>query len=72
MSDNLPNQNNSPSPWEVTPPQTPTSNPSNPSIPPNPPQPPPNGNNTVDPVQSWITQHEQRDSSGKMDSKAYK
>lgn len=58
MSDDLPNQNNNP--WDS--PQT-----SAPEVPstPNPPQSPPNGNNTVDPVQSWVAQHEQRDSSGK-------
>lgn len=38
----------------------------------NPPQSPHNGNNTVDPVQSWVAQHEQRDSSGKFVSSEYK
>lgn len=52
MQDNLPNQNNNP--WDD--PQT--------SVP-NPPAGGPNGNNTVDPVQSWVAQHEQRDTSGK-------
>lgn len=59
MSDNLPDQNNKPNPWDS--PQT-----SAPEVPnaPNPPQSVPNSN-TVDPVQSWVAQHEQRDSSGK-------
>lgn len=57
MSDNLPNQNN-PNPWD-TPQSVTPADPSNPSIPPTPP------NNTVDPVQSWVAQHEQRDASGK-------
>ncbi len=60
MSDNLPNQNKNPNPWDS--PQTPT--PEVPNVP-NPPQSPVNDNNTVDPVQSWVAQHEQRDSSGK-------
>lgn len=59
MSDDLPNQNKNPNPWDS--PQTPV-----PEVPstPNPPQSLPNGDN-VDPVQSWVAQHEQRDSSGK-------
>lgn len=57
MSDDLPNQNNDPpNPWET--PQNLDSDPSNPSIPPDP------SNNTVDPVQSWVAQHEQRDAHG--------
>lgn len=32
---------------------------------PSPPPVPLNGNNTVDPVQSWVAQHEQRDASGR-------
>lgn len=60
MSDNLPNQNNDPNPWDT--PQS--TNPEVPSTPNSPPT-PPSGNNTVDPVQSWVAQHEQRDSSGK-------
>ena len=56
--DNLPKDppdqnNNPPNPEGVTLPQTPVSEPPNPS------------NNTVDPVQSWVAQHEARDSSGK-------
>lgn len=35
------------------------------SNPPNPPQSLPHDNNTVDPVQSWVAQHEQRDASGR-------
>lgn len=60
MSDNLPNQNNNPNPWD-------SPQPSVPEVPstPNPPQSPPNDNNIVDPVQSWVAQHEQRDASGK-------
>lgn len=60
MPDNLPNQNNNPNLWDS--PQA-----SVPDVPnaPNPPQSPSNGNNTVDPVQSWVAQHEQRDASGK-------
>lgn len=50
--DNLPNQNNNSNPWDN--PKT-----SAPEIP-NPPD-----NNTVDPVQSWVAQHEQRDASGR-------
>lgn len=70
MPDNLPNQNNS-NPWdnpEASVPNPPTVEPNTPASPaggPNPPQSPPNSNNTVDPVQSWVAQHEQRDSSGK-------
>lgn len=48
MSDDLPNQNSS-NPWESTPPQ----------IPPSPP-----ANNNVDPVQSWVAQHQKRDENG--------
>ncbi len=40
----------------MNPPQVPVSTPSNPPTP---------SNNTVDPVQSWIAQHEQRDPTGK-------
>src|SRR3989344_5259486 len=60
MSDDLPNQNNNPNPWVITPTQTPASNPSNPSNPPN-----QSNNNVVDPIQSWVAKHEQRDSSGR-------
>lgn len=65
MSDNLPNQNNNP--WEN--PHT-----STPEVPNtlNSPKPPPNNNNTVDPVQSWVAQHEQRDSSGKFVASDYR
>lgn len=64
--DNLPNdppdQRNNPSnPGGVTPPQTPVSEVSNT---PNTAQLPPNGNNTVDPVQSWVAQHQKRDENG--------
>lgn len=65
MDNNLPNQNDPPSPVGVTPPQTPvpevpiTPSPAPTGAGPNPP------NNTVDPVQSWVAQHEQRDVSGK-------
>lgn len=61
MSDNLPDQNNNqPNPWD-------SPQPSTPEVPntQNPPQSSSNDNNTVDPVQSWVAQHEQRDSSGK-------
>lgn len=59
MSDDLPNQNSS-NPWDKPQPSFPAvSNTSNP------PQSLPNDNNTVDPVQSWVAQHEQRDASGK-------
>lgn len=50
MSDDLPDQNN---------PNLGETNPSTSSSPPNP------SNNNVDPVQSWVAQHEQRDSSGR-------
>lgn len=62
MSDDLPNQNNPSNPGGVNPPQAPASNPLNT---PNSPAVSPNDSNTVDPVQSWVAQHEQRDSSGK-------
>lgn len=61
MSDDLPNQNNNSNLWD---------NPQNsaPEIP-NTPKPPNSPNlsnsNTVDPVQSWVAQHEARDASGK-------
>lgn len=61
MSDNLPDQNNNqPNPWDS--PQD-----STPEVPntPNPSQSSSNDSSTVDPVQSWVAQHEQRDSSGK-------
>lgn len=59
MSDDLPSQNNNPNPWNT--PQSIV-----PEVPntPNPSPAPPNSN-TVDPVQSWVAQHEQRDTSGK-------
>ncbi len=61
MSENLPDQNNNqPNPWDS--PQTPIPEVPNAS---NPLKPSPNDNNTVDPVQSWVAQHEQRDASGK-------
>lgn len=55
MSDDLPNQNNNP--WD-----TPQS-----TIPevPNPPNSPDIPNSNVDPVQSWVAQHEARDTTGK-------
>lgn len=69
MDNNLPNdppdENNPLSSREVTPPQTPISEAPNPSSSPNIPNLPNNGSNTVDPVQSWVAQHEQRDASGK-------
>lgn len=48
MSDDLSNQNSS-NPWEPTPPKTET---------------PPLVDNNVDPVQSWVAQHEKRDEHG--------
>lgn len=63
MSDDLPNQNNNPlnNPEEITSSPEPVSEtphtPNSPNI--------PNPSSNVDPVQSWIAQHEQRDTSGK-------
>lgn len=58
MDNNLPNRNNNP--WN-----TPQNGTPEPPTTPNLTQPSPNVNNTVDPVQSWVAQHEQRDASGK-------
>lgn len=66
MSDDLPNQNNS-NPWETYPPKP--SYPSNSSPFPNLPNNTSNDTEqTVDPVQSWVAQHQQRDSSGRFAS----
>ena|SRR3989344_707100 len=68
MSDDLPNQNSS-NPWDNPQPSVPrVPNPAEQDQAPfngtNPPQSPPNGNNTVDPVQSWVAQHQKRDENG--------
>ena len=60
MSNDLPNSGGSDSSQQSLP-QTPISEPPNPPNSPNTPNPP---NNTVDPVQSWVAQHEQRDAQG--------
>lgn len=55
----LPNQNNNPpNPWDT--PQTPIPEPSDTLNPPN----IPNSTNNIDPVQSWVAQHEARDAHG--------
>lgn len=51
MSDELPNQNSS-NPWEPTPPQPAVPELSNPP------------DHVVDPVQSWVAQHQKRDENG--------
>ena len=64
MSDDLPNSGGS-DPPQQSPPQNVVSEPPNPSNSSNiPTQSNSVPNNTVDPVQSWVAQHEQRDAQG--------
>ncbi len=62
MSDDLPNQNDLSNTGGVTPSQTAVPEVPNTPNSPNIPNPP---NTTIDPVQSWVAQHEQRDTTGK-------